>query len=60
MRYAACTHDNIAFLNTRIAGKQRDQPQLNDPHFQHVSIITAWNSQKDKINELGGQYFAHG
>jgi len=24
-----------------------------------VSIITAWNSQKDKINELGGQRFAH-
>jgi len=57
MRYAACTHDDIAFLNTRISGKRRDQPQLNDPCFRHV--ITAWNSQKDKINELGGQHFAH-
>ena len=26
--------------------------------FQYVSIITAWNSQKDRINELGCVQFA--
>ena len=26
--------------------------------FRNVSIITAWNSQKDRINELGSAQFA--
>ena len=59
MRYTACTHKDITFLNTRISGRRRDQPQLNDSHFQYVSIITALNSKKDKINELGSNHFAH-
>ena len=59
MRYTACTHKDITFLNTRISGRRRDQPQLNDSHFQYVSIITASNSQTDKINELGSNHFAH-
>jgi hypothetical protein len=31
---------------------------LAGKNFQNVSIITAWNSQKDRINELGSARFA--
>src|SRR6202020_3442474 len=53
MRYAAYTPEDIKFLKTCIAGRQSDQPQLSDTEFRNVSIITALNAQKDRINELG-------
>jgi hypothetical protein len=31
---------------------------LVEKDFRNVSIITAWNSQKDRINELGSVQFA--
>ena len=31
---------------------------MAEKDFQNVSIITAWNSQKDRINELGSTHFA--
>ncbi|KIM78332.1 hypothetical protein PILCRDRAFT_53340, partial [Piloderma croceum F 1598] len=34
------------------------RPKLPDKIFRNVSIITAWNSQKDRINELGSAQFA--
>ncbi|KAH7907982.1 hypothetical protein BJ138DRAFT_973005, partial [Hygrophoropsis aurantiaca] len=58
MRYKNCTEDDIAFLMSRVAGVTPDQPSLRDGRFRNVSIITAWNSQKDRINELGAQRFA--
>src|ERR1700723_4767675 len=58
MRYAACTPDDIKFLKTRIAGRRSDQPKLSDKEFRNVSIITALNAQKDRINELGSVRFA--
>jgi PIF1-like helicase len=58
MRYAACTPEDIKFLKTRIAGRRTDQPKLSGQDFRNVSIITALNSQKDRINELGGVQFA--
>ncbi|KAH7903717.1 hypothetical protein BJ138DRAFT_1020204 [Hygrophoropsis aurantiaca] len=58
MRYKACTEDDIAFLCSRIASDSLDGPSLRDPKFRDVSIITAWNSQKDRINELGAVRFA--
>src|ERR1700683_478597 len=58
MRYAACTPEDIKFLKTRIAGRQSDQPKLSDKEFRNVSIITALNAQKDRINELGSVRFA--
>jgi len=58
MRYAACTADDIKFLRSRVAGRQPDQPKLANKHFRNVSIITALNSQKDHINELGSACFA--
>jgi hypothetical protein len=58
MRYAACTPEDIKFLKTRIAGRRPDQPKLSDKEFRNVSIITALNAQKDRINELGSVRFA--
>ncbi|KIM86546.1 hypothetical protein PILCRDRAFT_30672, partial [Piloderma croceum F 1598] len=34
------------------------KPKLAEKDFWNVSIITAWNSQKDRINELGSVQFA--
>src|ERR1700723_3482107 len=58
MRYAACTPEDIMFLKTRIARRRSDQPKLSNKEFRNVSIITALNAQKDRINELGSVRFA--
>jgi hypothetical protein len=58
MRYKSCTPDDIVFLRTRIAGKGPDDPKLAQKDFRNVSIITARNSQRDKLNELGCERFA--
>jgi hypothetical protein len=58
MRYAACTPDDIAFLRTRVIGPKPGQPRFDYPNFRSVPIITAWNSQKDKLNEIGSRRFA--
>jgi hypothetical protein len=58
MRYAACTANDIRYLRTRIAGRRHDQPRLADKCFRDVSIITAWNSHKDRLNQLGCERFA--
>ena len=41
MRYAACTHEDIKFLKSRIAGRRSDQPKLSNREIRNVSIITA-------------------
>ncbi|KAJ7168098.1 hypothetical protein C8R43DRAFT_876954 [Mycena crocata] len=58
MRYAACTEEDIVFLRTRIAGDREDHPHLNTQLFRNVSIITAWNIQRDLINDEGAKRFA--
>ena len=58
MRYGSCTHENLEFLYSRIAGPNANQPQLTDPQFRNVPIITAWNAQKDRINDIGVSRFA--
>ncbi|KAH7903669.1 hypothetical protein BJ138DRAFT_1020268 [Hygrophoropsis aurantiaca] len=58
MRYKNCTEDDISFLMSRVAGEPPDRPSLQEGKFRNVSIITAWNSQKDRINELGAHRFA--
>jgi hypothetical protein len=58
MRYKSCTPDDIAFLRTRIAGKGPNDPKLAQKRFRNVSVITARNAQRDKINELGTERFA--
>ncbi len=58
MRYAACTTEDLKFLDSRTVGPGDMKPKLNDTKFRDVSIITAWNAQKDLINELGCKRFA--
>ena len=58
MRYKSCTPDDILFLRSRIAGKGPNDPKLAQKRFRNVSIITARNTQRDKINELGCERFA--
>jgi len=58
MRYKSCTPQDIAFLRSRIAGKGPNDPKLAQKFFRNVSIITAFNSQKDRINQLGCERFA--
>jgi hypothetical protein len=58
MRYAACTQYVINFLHSRIAGNHPRQPKLADERFRNVSIITAFNAPKDRINQLGSERFA--
>jgi hypothetical protein len=58
MRYKSCTSADIAFLRTRIAGRGPNDPKLAQKRFRNVSVITARNAQKDKINELGIARFA--
>lgn len=58
MRYKACTPEDIIFLRSRIAGKGPNDPKLAQKRFRNVSIITARNSQRDMINQLGCERFA--
>jgi hypothetical protein len=58
MRYRSCTSEDITFLRSRIAGKGPNDPKLAQKRFRNVSIITARNSQRDKINQLGCKRFA--
>jgi hypothetical protein len=58
MRYAACTPQDLAYLRSRIAGQGTTQPNLADKMYRNVSIITALNIHKDKLNELGSERFA--
>jgi len=58
MRYGACTAEDIIFLKSRIAGRAHGRPKLNNAKFRNISVITAWNSHKDRINDLGCKRFA--
>ncbi|KAJ6626262.1 hypothetical protein B0H10DRAFT_2161576 [Mycena sp. CBHHK59/15] len=58
MRYGACTAADIEFLRGRKISRRASHPTFDEPRFRNVSLITAWNSQKDKINELGCAKFA--
>ncbi|PPQ87198.1 hypothetical protein CVT25_014753 [Psilocybe cyanescens] len=60
MRYANCTLSNIEFLNSRTPLKlmRNGVSPLTDDNFRNVSVITAWNNQKDRFNEQGASCFA--
>ena len=59
MRYVACTPEDIDFLKTRVASQKDGHPNLTDARFRNVSIITALNAQKDKINAMGTMRFSN-
>jgi len=50
MQYKACTQEDIEFLHSHITGPGASRSKLAEKDFCNVSIITAWNSQKDRIN----------
>lgn len=59
MRYRNCTPDDLDFLRTRVANTEIEtHPKLAEKRFRNISIITAWNAQKDKINKMGSDRFA--
>ncbi|KAJ7429103.1 hypothetical protein FB451DRAFT_1071521 [Mycena latifolia] len=58
MRYAACTDEDIAFLNSRVASDRPGFPHLDSAKYRNVSVITAFNIHKDTMNELGARRFA--
>ncbi|EIM79077.1 uncharacterized protein STEHIDRAFT_69941, partial [Stereum hirsutum FP-91666 SS1] len=58
LRYFACTTEQVDWMNARAAGRAPSQPHIYDKNVRHVSIITAWNAARDKMNELGAPSFA--
>ena len=58
MWFKACTHADIAFLNTLVSNKAKGRSHVSQKEFRNVSIITALNSQKDEINHLGSLRYA--
>jgi hypothetical protein len=58
MRYGACTAEDLKYPRSRTISRRAGHPTFNDPGFRCVSVITALNSHKDKINELGCKNFA--
>ncbi|KAJ7315245.1 hypothetical protein DFH08DRAFT_715897, partial [Mycena albidolilacea] len=58
MRFASCSKADLEFLQSRTIGNRPGRPTFKRKEFRNVSIITAFNAQKDKINELGSAKFA--
>ncbi|KAF9802982.1 hypothetical protein IEO21_09764 [Rhodonia placenta] len=58
LQYKSCTESDIKHLQGCIAGRGDGKPKLNQPRFRNISVITAWNAYRDKINELGCARFA--
>ncbi|KAI0037523.1 hypothetical protein FA95DRAFT_1585574 [Auriscalpium vulgare] len=58
MRYKSCTAQDIALLRSRIKGPQNPDVDPNHPNFRFVSVITAFNSQRDQINTTMSERFA--
>ncbi|KAF6747790.1 hypothetical protein DFP72DRAFT_821214 [Ephemerocybe angulata] len=57
MRYRDCTDEDIAFLRSRIPSYNRSI-NIGDPSCRDVSVITAWNTHKDQINDMNAERFA--
>jgi hypothetical protein len=58
MCFAACTNADLQYLESRTISKRDNRPNFSNLEFRNVSIITAFNAPKDKINELGSHKFA--
>ncbi len=59
MRFHDCTEDDITFLKSRVSGRKDSVHTVTSAEFRNVSIITAWNVHKDKVNRLGTLQFAN-
>ena len=58
LRYKSCTEQDIKLLQSRVAGRGKGKPKLNQPRFRNVSVITAWNVYRDEFNRKGTERFA--
>ncbi|PPQ65718.1 hypothetical protein CVT26_000335 [Gymnopilus dilepis] len=54
MRYGACTDDDIKFLDTLVVHNHRELR----PEFRNAAVITRYNAQRDRLNEIGVTRFA--
>jgi hypothetical protein len=57
MRFKQCTTEDIMFLRT-LSPMFNPQLKINSDKWRNISVITAWNSHKDKINEMNSLRFA--
>ncbi|KAF5309724.1 hypothetical protein D9611_014437 [Ephemerocybe angulata] len=57
MRYKDCTEADLEFLRSRVPA-YNPAINLSDPQWHNVSVITAWNTHKDQINEMNAARFA--
>jgi hypothetical protein len=58
MRFGACAQVDLNYLESRTISRRPGHPTFQDVNFRNVSLITALNAQKDKINEIGCRKFA--
>ncbi|KAI0059279.1 hypothetical protein BV25DRAFT_1780280, partial [Artomyces pyxidatus] len=58
MRYKSCTPEDYDLILSRVPGPQNPSVDLGHPDFRYISVITAWNSQRNQINKMGCQKFA--
>ncbi|TFY56576.1 hypothetical protein EVG20_g8875, partial [Dentipellis fragilis] len=57
-RMASCTAEDIQLMLSCIPNDDNPHIDISKPEFRHSSIITAWNVQRDRLNELGSEQFA--
>ncbi len=57
MRYKNCTEQDIDYLIS-ISSPSAVNKKMQDDRFRNVSVITAQNVHRDRINELGSRRFA--
>ena len=58
VRLCLCTDDDLALFRSRVSGLNAGLPQLLDPDFERVSMITALNAHRDIINTVNAVRFA--
>ncbi|EIW54149.1 uncharacterized protein TRAVEDRAFT_132365, partial [Trametes versicolor FP-101664 SS1] len=54
-RMKDCDSHDIALFRSRIVGVSSKSPALHPPGSEPVSVITALNSHRDAVNEVGSQ-----
>ncbi|PPQ81451.1 hypothetical protein CVT26_007746 [Gymnopilus dilepis] len=57
MRYGACTDEDIHFLQSLIVRQESDL-HVKGPEFRNSAVITCFNAQRDRFNEIGVERFA--
>src|SRR6266550_3563957 len=58
MRFKDCSVEDIQFLRSCVTSLHCQKASICDDKFRNVSIITAKNAQKDKINRIGCMRFS--